>query len=438
MERIKVVWICEVSNPEIRSHLHLHNTKYYWKNILKRILNKNNLFQYFDRGVWNTLAIKEFEKHPEVELHVITPMNGVKRKLEEFEMNGIFYHVLNLEGKAFLTSDKKYSLQNKKLYSFRKSVTGIIDRIQPDIINMIGAENPEYAICAEDIDIKRYPFLLTMQTALSDPSFPELYPMDKKLYEFRSGLEQTVFKKANYIGTDAKWYHEISSRYNNEAEHLRFHLCSEQNFEGVETNVGKEFDFVYYAMDISKGGEDAIKAFCIASQDEPSLKLNVIGKYSSEFYNHLLGILEEYGLNDNVTFSGFFDTHTEALQQMVKSRCALIPTKVDIISGTVREPMALGIPVVTYITKGTPSLNKDAKCVLLSEIGDYQALANNMIMLIKDAKLRDELAHNSKVFVENHFDSTKGVQLDIEVYKAVISHFNEGRPIPSYLKEAIY
>lgn len=438
MNKIKVAWICEVSNQEIRSHIHLHNTKYYWKNVIKKILGRKNLLNYFDRGVWNTLAIREIEKIPAVDLHVITPMNEMKRNYESFILNGVHYHVINIHRKTRLNQGVVFDSNAPELLQVRKYVAKVIDEIQPDIINMIGAENPEYAVCVRDINTAKYPFLLSMQTALSDPSFQELYPIDETSYQYRSSLEQEVFKAAQYIGTDAKWYHEIASRFNMKAELLRFHLCSEQNFASINTSVNKEFDFVYYAMDISKGGEDAVRAFCLAYKKQPSLTLNVIGKYAPDYYENLMSILKQNGCENNVIFSGFFNTHEEALQQMVKSRCALITAKVDIISGTVREPMALGVPVVTYITKGTPSLNKEAQTVLLAPIGDYEKLADNMLRLINDKYLQEELVLNARRFADKYWDSSKGVQLDVNIYKAILDHYHRGISIPKELKEAIY
>ena len=49
--------------------------------------------------------------------------------------------------------------------------------------------------------------------------------------------------------------------------------------------------------------------------------------------------------------------------------------------------MAYGLPVITTITPGTPKLNDNRESVLLSPIGNHQAMADNMIKLLENKDL---------------------------------------------------
>lgn len=435
MKKLKVAYICHVSNSQIRNNLKLSNLKF--ENLIRKILGKKKV-QYRDYSIWNTLCFKEMEKIENIELHAIIPHPGMKKRIQEFTINGIYYHCFTQHSDRieFLLNRSK-DLKQHYLYN-RKRISEFINKIKPDVINIIGAEGAFYSLSALDIDTKQYPILLAMQTALSDPDFTKLYPMDKHTYAQLIDIEQELFKKVQYIGTDANWYREIAHRYNPELKDVRFHFCTNITFN-IDKDVPKEYDFVYYAACINKAGDDAILAFAKAYKKNNSITLNLIGQYDSYYYEHLCKLLTEEGVNlRNVTFSGYFPSHQEALQQVVRSRFALIPIKIDIISGTIREAMALGLPIVTYKTKGTPSLNKNSECVLLSDIGDYENMADNMLKLTENPEFANKLKENALSYVENNWDTTKNIKLLADTYHAIYANFHNRTLIPKQLSTALY
>lgn len=145
------------------------------------------------------------------------------------------------------------------------------------------------------------------------------------------------------------------------------------------------------------------------------------------------------GLNTKcVTISGYYSTYNDALQQVLRAHNALIPIKVDIISGTIREAMMLGIPVVTYATKGTPALNKEKKTILLSSINDYKDMANNMLRLVSDSVFREELIRNSEIYCQSKWDSRKNMLMQAKTYHCVYRHFHQKTPLPNEVTECLY
>ena len=120
-------------------------------------------------------------------------------------------------------------------------------------------------------------------------------------------------------------------------------------------------------------------------------------------------------------------------QHTQKARFALLPVKLDIISGSIIEAILLDLPLVTYKTTGTPYINKDGECILISDIGDIKALADNMIRLMEDSKLADSNKIKAKEFVNRTFDSKLSAVRLYENYKAVINHYHNGAKIPNEL-----
>lgn len=424
MERLKVAMICHASNKDLRSHLKLRKFCS-WKDVIKYLMRYPNII-YRDYGMWNNITFKEFEKINKIELHAIIPHPGMKFNRQDFEINGVYYHCFRQ------TKDKK-----KKYIYNRQSIQEIISELHPDVINVIGIESPFYALVALDINTKRYPLIATMQTGLSDPDFLRMYPMNQKDYRERSLIEQQILEYVQYIATDASWYRSIALRFNPKAQFLRYYFCS--SFEVNLNNLKqKEFDFCYFAANIEKAGEDAIYAFAEAHKCNNKITLNLVGAYSIAFYNRLKAIISELGIINNVVISGYFSSHKEALEQVQKSRFALIPIKIDIVSGTIKEAILMGMPVVTFITKGTPALNKEKQCVLLSEVGDYVDMGRNMIKLINEPELGRMLVSNAIEFAQRTWDNEKNSKIQSDMYYAVYNHYYYKTPIPDYITKALY
>ena len=98
----------------------------------------------------------------------------------------------------------------------------------------------------------------------------------------------------------------------------------------------------------------------------------------------------------------------------------------------------LGIPVVTYATKGTPALNKEKKTILLSSINDYKDMANNMLRLVSDSVFREELIRNSEIYCQSKWDSRKNMLMQAKTYHCVYRHFHQKTPLPNEVTECLY
>jgi glycosyltransferase involved in cell wall biosynthesis len=104
--------------------------------------------------------------------------------------------------------------------------------------------------------------------------------------------------------------------------------------------------------------------------------------------------------------------------------------KIDLISGTIREAMANGLPVVTTITPATPKLNENRKSVLLSEKEDFNNMASNMLDLLDNEDLYNTLQANGYATVIERYDNGVEANLWREAYYAVHENKKNGTPIP--------
>lgn len=397
--KIKVVWVCHLSNPDIRKNLKF--SKWSLVEICKRIVGKG---KYYDFASWNTKGIQEFEKFEDIELHIIAPHYGIKG-LQEFEMNNIHYHFFHTEDDNILSLFTKFILHKvKKSYSSNtKRILSLIEQIKPDLVHLIGIENPYYAESALSMT-KEIPLIATLQTLMIDLNFQKNYPISKESYDYRAGLEETIIKRANYVASKVEHFRSIIR--DQIGQEIKFLDISLAVGEKVNLSISKKlYDFVYFAADISKAIDYALEAFAIAKKKYKDITLHVIGGYDETLMNDIKQQMKRLGLEDGVDFTGKLPTYDDVISEVRKCRFALLPLKIDLISGTIREAMANGLPVVTTITPATPKLNVSCECVLLSEKGNFEAMASNMCRLLKNPEFAERMRQNSSIYLQERYDN---------------------------------
>lgn len=424
-KKIKVVWICHLSNEKIRENLHL-----------KSRANKNALKDF---SQWNTNGIDEFKNFDDIELHIISPHMQLSSKLEEFVKDGIHYHFFRSEDDRFLFKLKRKFLKGKYITPEYKdnsqTILSIVNYIKPEIIHVIGAENPNYSISALSMP-KDIPLIVTLQTLMIDPDFYKNYPITKHMYDYRSGIERAVLQRADYITCRAQRFKDVlKEQFNPSLRILNMALIVGEKVN--TTKCEKEYDFVYFAKEIEKAADWAIEAFALAHKIHPEITLNIVGGYATQTKQKLDRRLAELDILGNVSFTGSLPSHDDVINQVRKARFAILPLKIDLISGTIREAMANGLPVVTTITPATPKLNENRKSVLLSEKEDFNNMASNMIDLLDNEEMYNTLQANGYATVRERYDNGIEANLWREAYYAVIEEKKKGTPIPQHLLHTI-
>lgn len=416
-KKIKVVWLCTYSDAELRSHLKF--PKWHWSNVLRRMLHMD---KQVDFAAWDSNALREFENiDVDIELHVVAPHNGVGH-LQEFESKGVFYHIFWSEWDIITEKIKrKFNLRDENAFRHhRKTIKKLIEKIQPDIVHCIGIENKFHSMAVLDIP-KEILVIAQLQTLVSDQRFKAGTDATEAEYAYDSEMEKRIMLRSDYIGTQQKHFREIILR--NIKPNAVFVDTTLAVAEAVsEEETAKEYDFVYFAADISKAADLAIEAFAEARKQVPSLTLDIIGGYSSELKEQLDRRINELGIANGITFEGKLPTHEDVISQIRKSRFALLPLKIDLVSGTIREAQANGLPVVTTITPATPDLNKKRETVLLSKMGDHAAMAKNMLQLINEPEYSEMLRKNGLLLASERVSNREIVEKWIEYYVECVEY----------------
>lgn len=407
---LKVVWLCALMNKEIRKKIGFKVP------LWKRILNSRRKYEEFDEiALWNTNGIKAFESFQDIELHVVLFGTNMLHSKEEFVINNIHFHVLRDIADSLIprliyrmkTRLVNLGLLNRESIGHynRRRISSLVNTIHPDVIHIIGAENIDYSLSLLDLS-PQYPVIVQLQTLLSAPNVANNYPNISSSIPY----ETLVLEKARFIGTTINYYKEIIEKtINPSVKFLDIKLAVQEKVS--ETVEGaKLFDFVYFSSNINKAGNDAIEAFALAHKRHPYITLDIIGGYDEEFKAILDRRLLDLGLTSYVTFEGRLPSHEDVINQIRKSKFALLPVRIDFIPSVIREAIANGLPVITTITEGTPTLNVNRESVLLSLIGDYQAMADNMVKLIEDDSISLMLKKNAIITIDDMYDNNKEME----------------------------
>lgn len=141
----------------------------------------------------------------------------------------------------------------------------------------------------------------------------------------------------------------------------------------------------------SKGTEIALKAHKYIVEKIPDAVMILVGKTIDSKY---LRIAKELKLKDNVLFlQGLPRDHVLAL--LLRSSILLCPSFSEGFGLAVAEAMALGVPVVAYANKALrDAINRGG--VVVVRTTDPKDYARECISLIRDEKLRGELAQKAK------------------------------------------
>lgn len=423
--RIKVALICYVSNPMIRSHLVLDNRILY--NRIRKLLGlPTKSTAYGDIAPWTSLTINELSKK-NLELCVITPHSGLKRPLVSFEDNGVNYNIIacdygNMLGKI-IKNDDLWMMMNP----VGRRITKVVDAFRPQIVVLIGAENSFYAYPV--LSIEKYPVLVLCQTIYNNPERHQYSIIDKQ----SANIEKRIFLKKQYFAVYSKMHYDLLKSINPKAQIFKFGFPS----KGIvlePTPIEKEYDFVNfaYSLDLRKGIHDSIRAIAVIRNKYPKVTLNLVGGLNSDQKVELDKLIDELDVEENIIFTPFFEKQSDLFLHIQKSRYAVLPCKLDNISGTMSQAMSLNIPLVVYSTPGTQAINRDAPCILIAEKNNIQDLVEKMLYFFEHPDEARKMAINARALMIRSAEYKRGnAERLLGNFKNVIESFSAGTPVPN-------
>lgn len=174
-----------------------------------------------------------------------------------------------------------------------------------------------------------------------------------------------------------------------------------------------------------KGHTELLQALAAVRQVEPRVKLLIVGEdderaqgNGGSYRQELEGLVLELGLTESVIFTGF-----RSDIQRILSACDIytMPSFEEPLGVAFLEAMAMKKPVVALASGGVPEVVEDGKAGLLSTPGDIQALASNILTLIRDAQLRCRMGAHGRLRVEQYHDPRQVARETEQIYRRIIA-----------------
>ena len=158
-----------------------------------------------------------------------------------------------------------------------------------------------------------------------------------------------------------------------------------------------------------KGIDTAIEAMTklVFAQGRREIRLSLAGSGSTEYENHLRSLVDRAGLTDYVSFLGWVPP--EDMPGLLRKFDVLLLTSIwpEPFARVVMEGMISGLVVLATSTGGTTEILTDGENGLLIAAGDAEDLAQKIVCLAADPKLRRRLALAGQQTVLERFTKTK-------------------------------
>lgn len=395
-KKMKVVWICHFLNQDLKEKLSLRP--------------EEKVF-----APWISLGIDELKKRDDVVLYVISPFHNIT-KSRYFSEGNVNYYCIKV-GMPFLKRAWPIAFDVDRwsnFLGFNLKAQRLIKTINPDIINLHGAENAYYSASA--LKIRNYPILVTIQGFLRLNIFNNgQNPYLKK----RLQIEEKILKTMIYFGVEARFITQYIKGFNPNARIFYYHYPYAK--AEIDCEVPKEYDLVFFAnLTKAKGLEDLIDAIYILKNKRPEISLLIMGKGEENYLKYINQKIEDLGITSNIVLKGFIPSQEEMLKEAIKAKMSVLPTYNDTIPGTIVESMHLRLPVITYEVGGNPDLNIDDERIVLVEKGDVEGLAIEIDKLLSDGHRQKILATKAYNYASTEFDNANSIEKLILAYGQII------------------
>ncbi len=400
---MKILLICHFTNQDIQ----------------KKINPKKKVNEF---APWISYYINEFKKHKEHTFYIISPHRWISRNITYKEEN-IVYHFYSC-GIPFYgrhwPSKFRFDYLTKYYFNKRK-VKKIVNNIKPDVINLIGAENPYYTSTILQF-IKHYPILLTIQG-----------------FAFKTKKKKVTSNYVNYlISLENKVIRLVENQsirtHDMERTVKKINPKAKVHWNDFPTPYGnlkvsspqKKYDFVFFArVTQDKGIFDFLNAIRAIAKLKKDVTAIIVGPCGLCMQRIIENYIKDNDLIGNIKLIGFLDTQLELFERVSEAKISVLPTYNDIISATIIESMALKIPVIAYRTGSIPEVNKNNENIIICEQGNTDMLTDSMYDLLINEDKQKALSKSGYLWVSKTFDNNTKMNKYFSVLDDLIKDFME-------------
>jgi glycosyltransferase involved in cell wall biosynthesis len=213
----------------------------------------------------------------------------------------------------------------------------------------------------------------------------------------------------------------------NPADYERFDVPHERERLRAEFGYSLDTPIVVSAgrLDVSKGHKLLLEAFSHVHHEMPEARLVICGKSTmgDHYDDMLMRLRDELGLGECVVFAG---PRPDLPYIFGGSDIFCLPTENEALGLVFLEAGVSGLPVVACHSGAVPEVIENGVTGLLSRLGDAEALARNLLTLLRDPGLRMHMGEAARAHVARAFSPS---QLGAE-WEQTVCEYALGQPAP--------
>ena len=208
------------------------------------------------------------------------------------------------------------------------------------------------------------------------------------------------------ICVDEDLFEQIKSDFDKQKERGRWGLSSE---DFVITFIG--------ALTIGKGITYLLEAIPLVVKELPQSKFIIVG--DGELRESLNSLVRKLKIEEQTVFVGS-QPYQNIPRIILMSDLMVIPSLMEGFSRAALESLALGRAMVTTNRGGLPEVNLSGETGLMVEAKDHVQLANSLIKLAKNDRLREGMEKKCVEVYRANFSADKYIREFLNVCKELI------------------
>lgn len=301
--------------------------------------------------------------------------------------------------------------KSKKDFHFLLNLARTIHRLRPDVVQAhIWFTNLYSCLCGKMLGI---PVISTFHSNHSVETLFERLSI-RTIYHFSKRVVMVSDYQIRHFGFSSRM-RKISVIMNG----VRIFPLNEMSEEEMgeikneQLGVGNGDKIITYVSNLRpvKGHIFLLQAFRLVLKECKDTRLILIG--DGPLGDELIKKSEEYGIRDKVRFLGFRD---DVMDLLSVTDVFVHPSLSEANSIAIMEAMAMGRPVIAANVGGNLELINDGNDGILVSAGDPEALAERIILLLKNRGFAAELGRNARSKIMAKFNVDQMVKSYEKLY----------------------
>lgn len=194
---------------------------------------------------------------------------------------------------------------------------------------------------------------------------------------------------------------------------------NDSSYRGIAPNQRFRTVVCISKMRYEKGIDVLLQAWRLVLETDPTLNARLIIVGNGPLQNQLEHMAKALGIAETIEFTG---VRADIAEQLHRGSIAVLPSRSEGMPNALLEAMACGLACVATRVSGSEDLIQPGTNGLLVEVGDYQGMAQALLILLRNPALVTRYQCAARESIEKYYSLEHVVDRYAELYQEVISH----------------